>query len=111
MATAWVLILALKILWMLVVPTIVIIAAFKLWNSTPRWISAVFFASAVVGLAASTPPILIHLHKLSVQQYGEIAIPFAIANTIARFTFAVAVLVLAIKMKRMTEQKHKPDCS
>jgi hypothetical protein len=101
LVTAWVLMLALKAIWLFVIPAILAVAAVKLWHAVPRWIPTVFVATAVVGVMAGVPPLLIHLHTLSVQQYGRVAIPIAVASGIVRLLFAVACLALAVTMKRM----------
>ena len=104
LGVAWVLMLVLRALWILGVPTIVIVAACKLWRSAPRWISIAFLVSAFASIAVSIPQFLILIHRLSPQDYGRIAIPIAIATGVARIAAAVALLALAVRMKRMTEQ-------
>ena len=109
LVTTWVLTIILRVLWILVVPIIVIIAACKLWHHTPRWIPIVLLLSAIVDIVTSVPSVLIHLHLLSVVQYGELAAPVAISSGGARICFVLAVLALAIRMKRMTEQSPGGD--
>jgi hypothetical protein len=104
MATVWFMMIILKAVWIFIVPVIIIIAACILWKSTPRWIPSLFLASAVVGFITSIPVLLMQMHKLTPQQYGEIAIPFAIAGGVVRIASAVALLALAISIKRKTEQ-------
>ena len=55
-------------------------------------------------MAASIPDFLILLHRLSPQDYTKIAIPIVITLGSARIVAASALLALAIKMKKMTEQ-------
>ena len=97
------LMLALRVLWDAAIPAILIIAGCKLWNSAPRWIPSVFIAGALVAFIAAVPPLLMLIHKVTVEQYGRIAIPITIANGITRLLFAVALLALAVRMKRLTE--------
>ena len=108
LATAWVLMVILRAVWILVIPTIIVIAACKLWHHAPRWIPVTFLISAIFSVASSIPSFLILLHRLTAQQYEKVAVPVALATGIARFAFALAVLALAIRMKRMTEQSSRP---
>lgn len=103
LGNAFLVMIVVRVLWDLVVPTIIIIAACKLWNSAPRWIPSVFLATALVSVIASAPPSLMLIHQLTVEQYGRIGIPIAAAQGITRLLFAVALLALAVRMKRMTE--------
>lgn len=105
LGVAWVLMMVLRALWILSVPTIVIVAACKLWRSAPRWISVAFLLSAIISIIASVPQFLILLHKITPQQYGKIAIPFVFTAGVARIASATALLALAVRMKRMTEQQ------
>lgn len=99
----YVVIMALKALWLLTLPTIIIVAACMLWNSVPRWIPSVFIAKALVGAVASTPPFLLLIKMLSTEQYVKMAMPLSVVSGIAGLVFALALLALAIRMKRMSE--------
>ena len=101
---AWVFALLLRAIWIIIIPTITAIAAWKLWRSVPRWIPFAFLISAIISVAASIPEFLILLRRLSPQDYTKIAIPIAITLGAARIVAASALLALAIKMKKMTEQ-------
>ena len=104
LAMTWVLMLVVKAIWMFVIPAIITFAAMKLWDIVPSWIPVAFIATAVVGVVSSLPPLLIHMQILSVEEYGRIAIPIAVASGVARFSFAIACLGLALTMrKRLTE--------
>ena len=105
---AWVLTLLLRAIWIFIIPTITAIAAWKLWRSVPRWIPFAFLISAIISVAASIPEFLILLRRLSPQDYAKIAIPIAITLGAARIVAASALLTLAIKMKKMTEQGVAP---
>jgi hypothetical protein len=104
LGVAWVAMLVLKAIWILIVPTIVTVAACKLWHSVPRWISIAFLVSAVISVVTSIPQFLIMLHGLTPQQYGKIAIPLVVTGGIARIASAIALLALAIRLRTMTEQ-------
>ena len=95
-----------RAVWILVIPTIIVVAACKIWHHAPRWIPVTFLLSAIIGVANSIPSFLILLHRMTAEQYGKVAVPAAIATGVTRIIFAVAILALAIKMKRMTEQSH-----
>ena len=73
LSVAWGLMLVAKAIWILIIPVVVVIAAAKLWHSCPRWLPVVFLTSAVVSVAASAPQLLLVLHKITSQQYGQIA--------------------------------------
>lgn len=104
LAATWVLMLVVKAIWMLVIPAIVTVAAVKLWGVVASWIPVAFIAAAAVGVIGSIPLLLIHMHTLSVQQYGRIAIPIAVVTGVTRLVFAVACLGLALTIrKRLTE--------
>jgi len=111
LATAWVLMVILRALWILIIPTITIIAASMLWRHAPRWIPVAFVLSAVFSVLSTIPSFLILLHQLTAQEYGKVAVPVALAAGAARIFFAVAVLALAIRMKRMAEQGGAPYSS
>ena len=101
---AWVLALSLRAIWILIIPTITAIAAWKLWRSVPRWIPLSFLLTAIFSLAASIPEFLILMRRLSPQDYAKIALPIVITLGTTRIVAASALLALAIKMKKMTEQ-------
>jgi hypothetical protein len=100
LAATWVLMLVAKAIWMFVIPVIITVAAVKLWGIVPSWIPIAFVAAALVGVIGSIPPLLLHMHTLSVQQYGTVAIPVAVATGITRLLFAVACLGLALKVRK-----------
>ena len=104
LGVAWALTLLLRAIWILIIPTIMAIAAWKLWRSVPRWIPLALLISAIISVAASIPEFLILLRRLSPQDYTKIAIPIAITLGTTRIVAASALLALAIKMKKMTEQ-------
>jgi uncharacterized protein YacL len=109
LATTWVLMLVVKAIWIFVIPSIITVAAIKLWRVVPAWIPIAFVAAALVGAIGSILPLLIHMHAMSVQEYGRIAIPIAVATGITRLLFAVACLGLAINVrKRTTEHSLQP---
>ena len=101
---AWVLALLLRAIWILIIPTITAIAAWKLWRSVPRWIPLAFLLTAIFSVTASIPEFLILMRRLSPQDYAKIAIPIVITLGTTRIVAASALLALAIKMKKMTEQ-------
>lgn len=105
-AATWVLMLVVQAIWMLVIPTIVTVAAVKLWGVVPSWIPVAFMAAAAVGVVRSIPLLLMHMHTLSVQQYCRIAMPIAVVAGVTRLVFAVACLGLALTMRnRLTKPR------
>ena len=107
-AATWVLMLVVKAIWMFVIPVIITVAAVKVWGVVPSWIPIAFVAAALVGVIGSIPPLLIHMHTLSVQQYGTIAIPIAVATGITRLLFAAACLGLALKVRKGLTEPQPP---
>jgi uncharacterized protein YacL len=106
LAETWVLMLVVKAIWMFVIPVIITVAAVKVWGIVPSWIPIAFVAAALVGVIGSIPALLIHMHTLSVQQYGTIAIPIAVATGVTRLLFAAACLGLALKARKgLTEPR------
>ena len=93
--------------WSLVVPIILIVAAFHLWRCAPKWIPCVFVCVAVVSTLGAALSLLIRI--VSIEQYSRIAVWIATAHQIVGPIFAVAILMLTIRTKRMTEQSHAGD--
>lgn len=102
---AWVVMLVLRAVWIMIVPTIVIIAVCKLWRSVPIWISIAFIISSIISVLISVPHIMIMLKFITSEQYTKIAIPLVVIGGLARLASAIALLALAIIVKKMTQQR------
>lgn len=89
-----------QVLWILTIPTILIIAACKLWSHCSLWIPSAFIATAIMRLTMSIPALLIPFDILVFQQHAKIFTAFSLANTIANLVFCIAVLALAIRIRK-----------
>ena len=95
-----------KALWTITWSVVVIIAAQQLWNCVPRWIPSVFIANTVTVIIAAAPFWLLQANQISLEQYGKLIIPLYPLSSIAGGASAVAMLRLAIHVRRKTEQAH-----
>lgn len=101
LAVAWVVLLVLKILWILMVPGVILLSVVLLWRVAPRWIPMAFGCSALLGLLATVPGMLIHMNVFSVAQHGRMAVPLAVIGGLSRLLLVAAVLGLALQFRRM----------
>jgi hypothetical protein len=101
LAISWVGIMAFQFIYALLTPAIIFVAAFKLWNCVPKWISLSFGASAVASLLQSIPLILMQLNVLPAQYFNTmIAIPISVISGFAHILFTIALLALAILVSK-----------
>jgi hypothetical protein len=105
-----------RVIALFAIPALFLIAAKILWNITPRWIPCIIGGTAIIRFLTSLPSLLMHpLFRqwgggISMQLYGRIAVVTAIINWPVAIAFPVAVLALAIQMKRKTEHQN-PELS
>ncbi|NLX25685.1 MAG: hypothetical protein GXY61_06970 [Lentisphaerae bacterium] len=106
--------LVVRVIVLFAIPTLLILAAKKLWYTCPRWIPCVIGGTAIIRFLTSIPPLLMHplvqqsFGRISMDQYSKIAVAIAIINWPIAIAFPVAVLALAIQMKRKTDWDRTP---
>jgi len=110
LAASWLLIMAAQYIVALFIPVLIFVAAIKLWNCVPKWISLSFGASAVSSILQSIPTILMQLNVLPPQQYNTmIAIPISMISGFAHILFVIALLALAIRVSKTRSASETPD--
>ena len=104
--------LVVRVIALFAIPALLILAAKALWHICPRWIPCVIGGTAIIRFLTSILSLLMHplvqqsFGGISMQQYSKIAVATAIMNWPIAIAFPVAVLALAIQMKRKTEQEN-----
>lgn len=93
---------------LVVIPALLLIAAGVLWRCVPRWIPCVMGGAAIIRVLTGIPSLLMHplLRPLTggftPEQYGKTAMFSAILGWPAAIALPIAILALAIEVRRGT---------